>query len=268
MRCRIPARWANEQDARHHHIDLAEIRFPFFLVREADALAQIAALLPPATVLITGGIRPPEASSNAGATRAYNSIYVVDHVGSIISVYDKVHLVPFGEYLPFRPWLERIGLLQLTKVRGGFIPATVGAINAFRTRPISCRWYAMRSSSPVTRCLAASGRVGCTTHRPVRGLAVRRRQRRAARLAPQSHQRWLVWRQQRTIPALPAGRVRAIGDVLRWCGSQYRNFGRCRSVPANCPFAPLGGRGRLRWLGPITTCRRMATLTLRTMFTH
>ena len=35
-------------------------------------------------------------------TRAYNSIYVIDHDGSILSIYDKVHLVPFGEYLPFQ----------------------------------------------------------------------------------------------------------------------------------------------------------------------
>jgi apolipoprotein N-acyltransferase len=104
------------------HLIWPESAFPFFLPREGDALAQIAALLPPRTVLITGGIRPPESSSNASATRAYNSIYVVDHEGSIVSVYDKVHLVPFGEYLPFQTWLERIGLLQLTKVRGGFIP--------------------------------------------------------------------------------------------------------------------------------------------------
>jgi apolipoprotein N-acyltransferase len=30
--------------------------------------------------------------------------------------------VPFGEYLPFQDLLERLGLIQLTKVRGGFIP--------------------------------------------------------------------------------------------------------------------------------------------------
>ena len=54
--------------------------------------------------------------------RAYNSIYVIGHDGSILSVYDKVHLVPFGEYLPFQDLLERLGLEQLTKVRGGFIP--------------------------------------------------------------------------------------------------------------------------------------------------
>jgi apolipoprotein N-acyltransferase len=47
---------------------------------------------------------------------------VIDHTGSILSVYDKVHLVPFGEYLPFQDLLERLGLMQLTKIRGGFIP--------------------------------------------------------------------------------------------------------------------------------------------------
>ena len=99
-----------------------ESAFPFFLTREPDALAQIAALLPPETVLITGAIRAPETATNAPVTRAYNSIYVIDHHGSILSVYDKVHLVPFGEYLPFQELLERLGLMQLTKVRGGFIP--------------------------------------------------------------------------------------------------------------------------------------------------
>ena len=56
--------------------------------------------------------------------RAYNSIYVIDHDGSILSVYDKMHLVPFGEYLPFQDFLESLGLMQLTKVRGGYIPGT------------------------------------------------------------------------------------------------------------------------------------------------
>ena len=103
------------------HLIWPESAFPFFLTREADALAQIAALLPPGTVLITGAIRPPEAAPDAAVTRAYNSIYVIGDDGSILSVYDKVHLVPFGEYLPFQTLLERLGLVQLTKVRGGFI---------------------------------------------------------------------------------------------------------------------------------------------------
>jgi apolipoprotein N-acyltransferase len=104
------------------HLIWPESAFPFFLTREPDALAQIAALLPEGTVLITGAARAPETVPNDAITRAYNSIYVIDHDGSVLSIYDKVHLVPFGEYLPFQDFLERLGLMQLTKVAGGFIP--------------------------------------------------------------------------------------------------------------------------------------------------
>jgi apolipoprotein N-acyltransferase len=86
------------------HLIWPESAFPFFLTREADALAQIAALLSGGTVLITGAIRAP-AGATGTITRAYNSVYVIDRTGSIQSVYDKVHLVPFGEYLPFQALL-------------------------------------------------------------------------------------------------------------------------------------------------------------------
>jgi apolipoprotein N-acyltransferase len=103
------------------HLIWPESAFPFFLTREADALAQIAALLPEDGVLITGAVRAPEAPLEAPIRRAYNSIYVIDHGGSVVSVYDKVHLVPFGEYLPFQDFLERLGLQQVTKLPGGFL---------------------------------------------------------------------------------------------------------------------------------------------------
>jgi apolipoprotein N-acyltransferase len=99
-----------------------ESAFPFFLTREPDALAQIANFLPPQTILITGAVRAPDLPPGVRISRAYNSIYVIDHDGSVLSVYDKLHLVPFGEYLPFQSLLEKIGLQQLTKMQGGFIP--------------------------------------------------------------------------------------------------------------------------------------------------
>ena len=104
------------------HLIWPESAFPFFLTRDAEALAQIAALLPAGTVLITGAVRAPEGVPEAAVTRAYNSVYVIDHAGSILSIYDKVHLVPFGEYLPFQDFLEQLGLRQITNMRGGFIP--------------------------------------------------------------------------------------------------------------------------------------------------
>jgi apolipoprotein N-acyltransferase len=103
------------------HLIWPESAFPFLLTREPDALAQIAALIPEGTVLITGAVRAPEVPPGQKIERAYNSIYVIDHDGSILSVYDKIHLVPFGEYLPFQDFLEKLGLMQLTKLPGGFI---------------------------------------------------------------------------------------------------------------------------------------------------
>jgi apolipoprotein N-acyltransferase len=119
-----------------------ESAFPFFLTREADAMAQIADLLPRGTVLITGSVRAPDLPPGVKITRAYNSIYVIDHDGSVLSIYDKLHLVPFGEYLPFQEWMEKLGLVQLTKVQGGFIPGTrrrsMEIPNAPRALPLIC----------------------------------------------------------------------------------------------------------------------------------
>jgi apolipoprotein N-acyltransferase len=103
------------------HLIWPESAFPFVLTRERDALAQIAALLPRDAVLITGAVRAPELPPGEPITHAYNSVYVIDHDGTIQSVYDKIHLVPFGEYLPFQDFLERLGLMQLTKMPGGFL---------------------------------------------------------------------------------------------------------------------------------------------------
>ena len=119
-----------------------ESAFPFFLTHEADAMAQIADLLSKGTVLITGSVRAPDAPPGTRITRAYNSIYVIDHDGSILSIYDKLHLVPFGEFLPFQGWLESIGLVQLTKVQGGFIPGmrrrALEVPHAPRALPLIC----------------------------------------------------------------------------------------------------------------------------------
>ncbi len=102
------------------HLIWPEAAFPFFLTREPDAMAQITALLRPNTELIVGAIRAA-AESKPGHIRAYNSVYVIDPDGSIRGIYDKVHLVPFGEYLPLQTLLERFGLQALTRQVGGFL---------------------------------------------------------------------------------------------------------------------------------------------------
>ncbi len=119
-----------------------ESAFPFFLTHEPEAMAQIADLLPKGAVLITGSVRAPDVPPGTRITRAYNSIYVIDHDGNVLSVYDKLHLVPFGEFLPFQDFMEKIGFEQLTKIQGGFIPGvrrrSMEVPHAPRMLPLIC----------------------------------------------------------------------------------------------------------------------------------
>ena len=106
------------------HLIWPESAFPFFLDREPQALAQIGQLLPNGVSLITGAIRLDAPLAGTTTPRVFNSIRVLRDDGTIIATYDKLYLVPFGEFLPFQSVLEGIGLQQLTRVRGGFTPGT------------------------------------------------------------------------------------------------------------------------------------------------
>lgn len=123
------------------HLIWPESAFPFFLTREPEALAQITGLIRPKTELITGAVRAAPQSGGDGV-RAYNSIYVIDPDGSIRGVYDKVHLVPFGEFLPFESLLEKLGLQNLSKQVGGFLSGgrrrTMDVPGAPKMLPLIC----------------------------------------------------------------------------------------------------------------------------------
>jgi apolipoprotein N-acyltransferase len=104
-----------------------ETAVPFLLEDAEDALTAIGAALPEGVSLVVGSARLIEERNEQGeldASRVYNSVLVVDDRGGIVDSYDKIHLVPFGEFLPFQDFLESLGVMQLTGVRGGF---TAGA---------------------------------------------------------------------------------------------------------------------------------------------
>lgn len=94
-----------------------ESAVPFLLTEAPDALAAIAALLGPRDALVTGAVR---ASADTQERTFYNSVFVIDGDGAVRDAYDKVRLVPFGEFLPFASVLERIGLTKLVALPGVF----------------------------------------------------------------------------------------------------------------------------------------------------
>lgn len=104
------------------HLIWPESAFPFVLSREPQALAMIASTLGKHTILLTGAIRTENDARAEG--KAYNSLLAVDGTGKIIASSDKVHLVPFGEYLPAGGLLRAVGLRQLIALPGGFTAGT------------------------------------------------------------------------------------------------------------------------------------------------
>jgi apolipoprotein N-acyltransferase len=101
------------------HLIWPEAPFPFVLDREPRALEMISRLLGPNGVLITGAIRAEDDPSVPRRFRYYNSIQVFAQDG-LVGTYDKVHLVPFGEYIPWGDWLRRLGIQEFVDVIGGF----------------------------------------------------------------------------------------------------------------------------------------------------
>jgi len=73
---------------------------------------EVQSLMGAGDLLLTGGITI-QSRDGLRATSATNSVFALAPDGRILARYDKAHLVPYGEYLPMRPFLSALGLSRL-----------------------------------------------------------------------------------------------------------------------------------------------------------
>ncbi len=106
-------------DSERRLVIWPESAFPFILTDRPDAVTRLADALGPSDTLMAGATRVEGETADPSA-RFYNSLYVIDSAGAVREAGDKLHLVPFGEYLPFQALLESFGITQLTQLPGGF----------------------------------------------------------------------------------------------------------------------------------------------------
>lgn len=77
---------------------------PFIVEPGSPALSIMARAVPPGGYLLTGAAR----ANGRPEDGVWNSLLAIDGSGAIVASYDKVHLVPLGEYIPFHRQLAPV----------------------------------------------------------------------------------------------------------------------------------------------------------------
>lgn len=96
-----------------------ESAVPYAIDREPVVRDYLASVVPPNGYLVTGA---DYFWLENDKTKANNALWVIGAGGSVVGRYAKVDLVPFGEFLPMRWLLSRIGLRNLTEGSFDFQP--------------------------------------------------------------------------------------------------------------------------------------------------
>jgi apolipoprotein N-acyltransferase len=118
-----------------------ETAVPYILTKTPEALKSIADVLEEGQILLAGAVRMEE--PNGGQDPLYyNSIYAIDSDGQIAGAADKLHLVPFGEYVPLENILRRFGVSEVVELPGGFSAAatrrSLKVMDNFIALPLIC----------------------------------------------------------------------------------------------------------------------------------
>jgi apolipoprotein N-acyltransferase len=128
-----------------------ETALPYLLQERPQTLADMGDALADGQMILTGAIRVE--GETGGGARYYNSVLAINDKGEVAGAADKLHLVPFGEYLPLADWLEPLGVNPLVVAPGAFSPGNaaeqIAGPKGIKIMPLIC--YEVIFAGPAMR---------------------------------------------------------------------------------------------------------------------
>lgn len=110
-----------EQAARPALVLWPEVPAPLYFHHDPRLRAQLMALAQATRAYVLVGIIAYHKDAT-GRDRPYNSVVLLAPSGELVGQYDKIHLVPFGEYVPWKPLFG--GMRRLVAEVSDFAPGT------------------------------------------------------------------------------------------------------------------------------------------------
>ena len=99
-----------------------ETALPFYFLYQEPLTREVLNLVRACRVYFLLG--SPSFRKDRGNIEYYNSAYLLDPSGKVLGKYDKVHLVPYGEYIPLKRFFPFLG--KVVESAGDFKPGTEG----------------------------------------------------------------------------------------------------------------------------------------------
>jgi apolipoprotein N-acyltransferase len=106
-----------------------ETALPFYFLRDEALSAQVLALVRTCGVYFLVG--SPSFRTYGSQIHYYNSAFLLGPSGDVLGQYDKVHLVPYGEYVPLKPFFPFLG--KIVEAVGNFESGEKGQVLSWKT---------------------------------------------------------------------------------------------------------------------------------------